>query len=53
MQLLEYGNQSPREFLDRYLLDITNDSDGLKVIDTCMGNTKRSVSSLSGEKSLQ
>ncbi|MFT5714882.1 MAG: exonuclease SbcC [Flavobacterium sp.] len=47
-QLLEYGNQRLRGFSDRYLLDVTNDSDGLKVIDTYMGNTKRSVSSLSG-----
>ena len=47
-QLLEYGNQRLIGFSDRYLLDTTNDSDGLKVIDTYMGNTKRSVSSLSG-----
>ncbi len=47
-QLLEYGNQRLRGFSDRYLLDVANDSDGLKVIDTYMGNTKRSVSSLSG-----
>ncbi|WP_035671826.1 AAA family ATPase [Flavobacterium sp. 83] len=47
-QLLEYGNIRLRGFSDRYLLDVTNDSDGLKVIDTYMGNTKRSVSSLSG-----
>lgn len=47
-QLLEYGNQRLIGFSDRYLLDVTNDSDGLKVIDTYMGNTKRSVSSLSG-----
>ncbi|SDX72396.1 AAA family ATPase [Flavobacterium degerlachei] len=47
-QLLEYGNQRLRGFSDRYLLDVSNDSDGLKVIDTYMGNTKRSVSSLSG-----
>jgi exonuclease SbcC len=46
-QLLEYGNQHLRGFSDRYLFDVTNDSDGLKVIDTYMGNTKRSVSSLS------
>jgi exonuclease SbcC len=47
-QLLDYGNQRLRGFSDRYLLDVSNDSDGLKVIDTYMGNTKRSVSSLSG-----
>ncbi|OCB78775.1 SbcC/MukB-like Walker B domain-containing protein [Flavobacterium crassostreae] len=47
-QLLEYGNQRLIGFSDRYLLDTTNDTDGLKVIDTYMGNTKRSVSSLSG-----
>ncbi|NRS88864.1 exonuclease SbcC [Flavobacterium sp. 7E] len=47
-QLLEYGNQRLIGFSDRYLLDTANDSDGLKVIDTYMGNTKRSVSSLSG-----
>jgi exonuclease SbcC len=47
-QLLEYGNQRLIGFSDRYLLDVTNDSDGLKVIDTYMGNSKRSVSSLSG-----
>lgn len=47
-QLLEYGNQRLSGFSDRYLLDVANDSDGLKVIDTYMGNTKRSVSSLSG-----
>jgi exonuclease SbcC len=47
-QLLKYGNQRLIGFSDRYLLDVTNDSDGLKVIDTYMGNTKRSVSSLSG-----
>lgn len=47
-QLLEYGNQRLRGFSDRYLLDVSNDSDGLKVIDTYMGNSKRSVSSLSG-----
>jgi exonuclease SbcC len=47
-QLLEYGNQRLVGFSDRYLLDTSNDTDGLKVIDTYMGNTKRSVSSLSG-----
>lgn len=47
-QLLEYGNQRLRGFSDRYLLDVSNDSDGLKVIDNYMGNSKRSVSSLSG-----
>ena len=47
-QLLEYGNQRLIGFSDRYLLDSSSDYDGLRVIDTYMGNTKRSVSSLSG-----
>ncbi|MBU2061198.1 MAG: hypothetical protein KKH44_05025, partial [Bacteroidetes bacterium] len=47
-QLLEYGNQRLVGFSDRYLLDSSSDYDGLRVIDTYMGNTKRSVSSLSG-----
>jgi exonuclease SbcC len=47
-QLLEYANQRLRGFSDRYLLDVTNDSDGLKVIDTYMGHTKRFVPSLLG-----
>jgi exonuclease SbcC len=47
-QLLEYGNKRLLGFSDRYLLDVENNSDALKVIDTYMGNSKRSVASLSG-----
>ena len=47
-QLIEYGNKRLIGFSDRYLLEVTNDSDALQVIDTYMGNSKRSVASLSG-----
>jgi exonuclease SbcC len=47
-QLIEYGNKRLLGFSDRYLLDFENEADTLKVIDTYMGNTHRSVSSLSG-----
>ena len=47
-QLIEYGNKRLAGFSDRYLLEVANDSDALQVIDTYMGNSKRSVTSLSG-----
>ena len=47
-QLIDYGNKRLIGFSDRYLLEVTNDSDALQVIDTYMGNSKRSVASLSG-----
>ena len=47
-QLIEYGNKRLIGFSDRYLLEVANDSDALQVIDTYMGNSKRSVTSLSG-----
>lgn len=47
-KLIEFGNARLRGFSDRYLLDIENEADTLKVIDTYMGNSKRSVTSLSG-----
>jgi len=47
-KLIEYGNKRLVGFSDRYLLEVANDSDALQVIDTYMGNSKRSVTSLSG-----
>ena len=47
-QLIEFGNKRLIGFSDRYLLEVANDSDALQVIDTYMGNSKRSVTSLSG-----
>ncbi|GAA4053241.1 SbcC/MukB-like Walker B domain-containing protein [Flavobacterium chungnamense] len=47
-QLIEYGNKRLVGFSDRYLLEVANESDALQVIDTYMGNSKRSVTSLSG-----
>jgi DNA repair protein SbcC/Rad50 len=47
-QLLHYGNQRLIGFSDRYLLDMDEYADSLKVIDTYMGNSQRAVSSLSG-----
>lgn len=47
-QLIEYGNKRLIGFSDRYLLDVENEADALRVIDTYMGNSKRSVTSLSG-----
>jgi exonuclease SbcC len=47
-QLIEYGNKRLAGFSDRYLLEVAKDSDALQVIDTYMGNSKRSVTSLSG-----
>lgn len=47
-KLIDYGNARLTGFSDRYLLDVENDSDVLKVIDTYMGNSKRAVTSLSG-----
>ena len=47
-KLIEYGNARLIGFSDRYLLDVENDSDALKIIDTYMGNSKRAVTSLSG-----
>ncbi len=49
-QLITFGNDRLKSFSDRYLLAIPqrNESTSLQVIDTHMGNTRRSVSSLSG-----
>ncbi|TXI83853.1 MAG: hypothetical protein E6Q37_09590 [Crocinitomicaceae bacterium] len=47
-QLIEFGNKRLQGFSDRYLLKVDEASDHLNVIDTFMGNTQRSVSSLSG-----
>ena len=47
-QLIEYGNERLKGFSDRYLLEVENEAENLKVIDTYMGNTQRAVSSLSG-----
>jgi exonuclease SbcC len=47
-QLISYGNERLQSFSDRYLLDSEADSDYLMVLDTYMGNSHRSVSSLSG-----
>jgi exonuclease SbcC len=49
-QLITFGNERLKSFSDRYLLAIPerNESTSLQVIDTHMGNTRRSVSSLSG-----
>ena len=49
-QLIAFGNERLKSFSDRYLLAIPqrNESTSLMVIDTHMGNTRRSVSSLSG-----
>jgi len=49
-QLITFGNQRLKSFSDRYLLAIPqrNESVSLQVIDTQMGNTQRSVNSLSG-----
>jgi len=49
-QLITFGNERLKSFSDRYLLAIPqrNESTSLQVIDTHMGNTSRSVSSLSG-----
>ncbi len=47
-KLIEFGNARLMGFSDRYLLDVENDSDNLKIIDTYMGNSKRAVTSLSG-----
>lgn len=47
-KLIEYGNARLMGFSDRYLLDVENDSDALKIIDTYMGNSRRAVTSLSG-----
>ena len=49
-QLITFGNERLKSFSDRYLLAVPqrNESTSLQVIDTHMGNTRRSVSSLSG-----
>jgi len=47
-KLIEYGNKRLSGFSDRYLLHVDNESDALKVMDMYMGDTLRSVSSLSG-----
>lgn len=49
-QLIAFGNERLKSFSDRYLLAVPqrNESTSLQVIDTHMGNTRRSVSSLSG-----
>jgi exonuclease SbcC len=49
-QLIAFGNERLKSFSDRYLLAVPqrNESTTLQVIDTHMGNTRRSVSSLSG-----
>jgi exonuclease SbcC len=49
-QLIAFGNDRLKSFSDRYLLAVPqrNESTSLQVIDTHMGNTRRSVSSLSG-----
>jgi exonuclease SbcC len=47
-QLIEYGNKRLIGFSDRYLSDVENEAGALRVIDTYMGNSKRSVTSLSG-----
>ncbi len=47
-QLIEYGNARLKGFSDRYLLEVENEAENLKVIDTYMGNSQRAVSSLSG-----
>jgi exonuclease SbcC len=49
-KLLQHGNARLQSFSGRYLLALpeTNDKDHLEVIDTYMGNTRRSVKSLSG-----
>jgi exonuclease SbcC len=47
-KLIEYGNKRLKGFSDRYMLNNEGKPDTLMVIDTYMGNTKRSVTSLSG-----
>ena len=47
-KLIEYGNKRLKGFSDRYMLNNEGRPDTLMVIDTYMGNTKRSVTSLSG-----
>jgi exonuclease SbcC len=47
-KLIEYGNKRLKGFSDRYVLNNDSKSDALMVIDTYMGNTIRSVTSLSG-----
>ena len=47
-KLIDYGNKRLNGFSDRYILDKESKSDTLMVIDTYMGNTSRSVTSLSG-----
>ena len=47
-QLIAFGNERLKSFSDRYLLAVPHESTSLQVIDTHMGNTRRSVSSLSG-----
>jgi exonuclease SbcC len=52
-QLLSFGNKRLVGFSDRYLFEFEADAESLNVIDTFMGNTKRSVSSLSGGESFK
>jgi exonuclease SbcC len=47
-KLVEFGNNRLKGFSDRYMMEVEQESDSLKVIDTYMGNTKRAVNSLSG-----
>ncbi len=47
-KLIEYGNKRLKGFSDRYMLNNEGRPDTLMVLDTYMGNTKRSVTSLSG-----
>jgi exonuclease SbcC len=49
-KLLQHGNTRLQSFSGRYLLALpeTNDKEHLEVLDTYMGNTRRSVKSLSG-----
>ncbi len=52
-QLLAFGNKRLVGFSDRYLFEFEPEAESLNVIDTFMGNTKRSVSSLSGGESFK
>ncbi|TVR77318.1 MAG: hypothetical protein EA412_11355 [Chitinophagaceae bacterium] len=49
-QLIQFGNKRLSAFTDRYILDVPqqDESSVLKVMDTYMGNSRRSVSTLSG-----